>query len=67
MFYCPFIILKVYNSLGQEIKTLTSQWLGKGFYTYPFVGNTYPEGIYYYTLQCRQGMETKSMLLIKNR
>ena len=43
--------LKVYNSLGQEIKILTNNILSAGIHKYSFDGSNLASGIYFYSIQ----------------
>jgi hypothetical protein len=60
-----FVNLKVYNSLGQEVRTLVSKDLASGNYSVTFSGAGLTSGIYYYTLITNGYTETKKMLLVK--
>ncbi len=61
-----YITLKVYNSLGQEVKTLAKdQYYLKGTYTIDFNGKLLPSGAYYYRLTSGTYSAVKKMLLIK--
>ena len=64
-----FTELTVYNSLGQKITDLISQYLNPGKYSVDFnindFGNTLPSGIYFCTLKADKFITSKKMLLIK--
>jgi len=65
-----FITLEVYNSLGQQIRTLVSQQLNFGQYAINWNGrNEFGEmmnsGIYYYRIKTKQFSEIKRMILLK--
>lgn len=60
-----FVDLRVYNSLGQEIKTLVNKELSTGSYSINFSGASLGTGVYYYTLTTDGFTETKKMLLVK--
>ncbi len=60
-----FVTLKIYNLLGQEIKTLIDQKLDAGFYSVEFDGKDLPSGIYLYSIQTTKINQTKKMVLIK--
>jgi hypothetical protein len=60
-----FVELRVYNSLGQEVKMLVSKELSTGSYSINFSGTSLGTGVYYYTLTTDGFTETKKMLLIK--
>jgi len=57
--------LNVYNSLGQQVKTLVSEEKGKGSYEVVFNASNLPSGTYFYRLQTGTTVETKKMLLLK--
>jgi hypothetical protein len=63
-----FVILKIYNILGQEVKTPVNEKQNAGEYSVMFNGNELPSGIYFYKLSCN-GKENftgiKKMILMK--
>ncbi|MBT8378515.1 MAG: T9SS type A sorting domain-containing protein [Ignavibacteria bacterium] len=60
-----FVLLKVYNSLGQEIETLVAKELNAGNYKYDWNAENSASGIYFYTIQASDFIETKKMILLK--
>ena len=60
-----FVSLKIFNSLGEEVKTLVSQKLSGGNYKYDWNAINLPSGIYFYTIQAGSFIETKKMILLK--
>jgi hypothetical protein len=61
-----FVILKVYNVLGQEIQTLVYKFQKSGDYTISFDGQNLSSGIYFYKLQIGNDfIETKKMILMR--
>ena len=66
-----YVILKIYNNLGQEIRTLYNGFQKKGNYNIKYLENSLPSGVYYYKLiikglnSNKEFSETKKMLLIK--
>ena len=60
-----FVSLKVFNSIGQEIKTLVSKELNAGNYKYDWDAKNFTSGIYFYTIQAGNFIETKKMILLK--
>ena len=60
-----FITLKVYDLLGNEIKTLVKEEKPAGTYQIDFDGTELPSGIYFYQLKARSFVETKKMVLIR--
>jgi hypothetical protein len=59
------IKLIVYNTLGQRIKTLVSEYKTAGSYTMNFNASALPSGIYFYKLEAGQTYQIKKMMLIK--
>ena len=60
-----YITLRIYNSLGEEIKTLVNEQQTKGNYSVNFNASNLPSGIYFYTLVAGNYRETKKMVLLK--
>jgi cytochrome c peroxidase len=67
-----YIILKIYNTLGQEIETLVNGQYEAGLYNIRFDANNLPSGVYFYRLEARDVndpsksfTQTKKMLLTK--
>jgi len=59
------ISLKVFNLLGQEVKTLFNGFRNAGSYTVKFDGTGLGSGIYFYKLQTNKFTSIKKMLLLK--
>ncbi len=59
------INLKIFNSLGQEVKTLVSEEKDIGNYEVSFNASNLPSGIYFYKLQAGSFIESKKMILMK--
>ncbi|MGE5520986.1 MAG: T9SS type A sorting domain-containing protein [Candidatus Dadabacteria bacterium] len=60
-----FTELKIYNSLGQEVKALVSDYLTKGKYTFEWNAASYSSGIYYYFLKSGSNVTTSKIILLK--
>ncbi len=60
-----FIRLKVYDILGTEVKSLIEGEYERGFYTYNFNAEYLTSGIYLCSLQFKNKIETKKIILIK--
>jgi len=65
-----FVSLKVYDILGNEIKTLVNEELTPGKYDIEFEPGTglisaFSSGIYFYQIRAGSFIQTKKMLLIK--
>ena len=60
-----FVILKVYNQLGEEVVLLVSENLQGGKYTVHFDASNLASGFYLYRLQSGSFIQTRKMLLIR--
>ncbi|MFQ6093947.1 MAG: FlgD immunoglobulin-like domain containing protein, partial [bacterium] len=61
---------KIYNLLGQEVRTLVDEVKEAGYYTVAWdgrdgAGGQMPSGIYFYRLEAGAFTDTKRMLLVK--
>ncbi|MGE5410852.1 MAG: T9SS type A sorting domain-containing protein, partial [Clostridiales bacterium] len=59
------VILKVYDILGKEIKTLVKQEQSAGSYKVQFDGNSLGSGIYLYRLSTESFSDVKKLILLK--
>ena len=68
-FYLPsadFVILKIYNVLGQEVETLLKANLTAGKHTVTFDASNFGSGVYFYNLKAGKDFsETKKMVLLR--
>ena len=67
-FYLPeatFVKLKVFDVLGNEVKTLINEEKDSGFHKIIFDGNGLPSGVYFYQLEAGSFIKTKQMILLK--
>lgn len=60
-----FVTLKVYDVLGNEIITLVNEKKPIGNYEIEFNAPELPSGIYFYSLQAGNYVDTKKMILLK--
>lgn len=60
-----FVLLKIYDVLGKEIKTLVNKNQDAGYYKVNFDGSNLQSGIYFYLLKAGNLSEIKKMLLVK--
>lgn len=60
-----FTILKVYDILGREIRTLLNKPLQPGEYEIEFDGSTLTSGVYFYVLETGTERLRKKMILLK--
>ena len=67
-FFVPresYVILEIYNVLGQRIQLLYAGRLKTGWYQVRVDGTQWGSGIYYYRLRAEGFIETRKMLLLK--
>ena len=57
--------LTVFNTLGEEVRTLVNNFKEAGTYTINFNASDLSSGIYYYRLQVNTFIETKKMVIMK--
>jgi len=59
------VTLKIYDVLGNEVKTLVNENKEVGRYTAAFDASSLASGVYIYRLQANDYLATKKMLLLK--
>lgn len=59
------VTLKVFNPLGEEVVTLTDEFLEAGIYTFNFNGEGLTSGMYIYQLSTSEKTQARKMLLMK--
>jgi len=59
------VTLKIYNSMGQQVATLSDERLSEGFYSRSFDGTALPTGIYFYQIQTNNFQQIKKMILLR--
>ena len=61
-----FVTIKVFNLLGEEVKTLVNnEYRYKGYYSVEFDGSNIASGVYFYRIETGPFIATKKMVLIK--
>ena len=60
-----YVIIKLYNALGEELSTLVKDFKAPGKYQYQLNAGNLSSGIYFYKIQAGPFTETKKMLLLK--
>jgi hypothetical protein len=60
-----FVTLKVYNVMGQEVKTLVNEHRPMGRFAISFDATGLSSGIYFYTVKVNNFSDTKKMLLVQ--
>lgn len=59
------VSLKVYNAIGEEIRTLINEFKVAGNYNIEFNAGNLPSGVYIYKLQAGDFVSSKKMILLK--
>lgn len=59
------VVLKVYDSIGQEIFEIVNEFLDAGVHEYEFDAKNLPSGVYFYKLISGDYVNTKKMNLLK--
>ena len=59
------VILKVYDILGREIKTLVNRNLNKGSFNITFNANDLSSGVYIYTLRVNNYIKSRKMIFLR--
>jgi hypothetical protein len=59
------VSLKIYNLLGEEVKTLVKEYRQAGKHSVQFNANNLASGIYFYRIQAGSFVETKKMILLR--
>ena len=59
------VTLKVYDVLGNEIKTLVNEYKPAGKYTINFDASKLASGVYFYRLQAGNYIDVKKLMLLK--
>lgn len=59
------VTLKVFNMLGEEVRTLVDSPREAGFYRLKFDAKDLPSGIYFYQFQCRDFQAVRKFMLVK--
>jgi len=60
-----FVIFKIFDVLGNEIKTLIEENKEAGYYTFTFSVNDLSSGIYFYKLTSGEYSQVKKFILLK--
>ena len=60
-----FVVLRIYDMLGNEIRTLVNQHKSAGNYNVEFNASNLPTGVYYYRISAGDFNSTKKMIYIK--
>ncbi|MDH3267429.1 MAG: T9SS type A sorting domain-containing protein [Ignavibacteria bacterium] len=60
-----FVTIKVFNIIGQEVKTLVNEFKQSGQYNVQFDGTGLTSGVYFYKLEANRFTDIKKMVLLK--
>lgn len=60
-----FVILKIYDIVGRQVKVLVNEYLSQGEYEYEFDAKNLSSGMYYYSLSSGENVAVKKMVLVK--
>jgi probable HAF family extracellular repeat protein len=60
-----FVLLKLFNVLGEEVTTLVNGERDPGTYTIEWDGSAHPSGMYFYRLQAGSFNESKKFMLLR--
>jgi len=60
-----FVLLKVFNILGEEVATLVNEELPPGIHLHQWNAGAMPSGVYLYRLQAGSFTETKKLILLR--
>jgi hypothetical protein len=63
--HAVFVIIKIYNILGEEVTTLVSEKLFTGTYKYEWNAGDLASGVYYYRVGFDEHYIIKKALLLK--
>jgi hypothetical protein len=58
-------VIKIYDILGREVKTLVNEFKKAGAYTVNFDGSVYASGVYFYRIEAGDFVESKKMVMVK--
>lgn len=59
------VSLKIFNSLGEEVRTLVNEIKSAGIYEAEFNASNLPSGVYIYSIQSGSFVSSKKMILLK--
>ena len=60
-----FVVMKVFNAKGQEVKTLVNEQQPSGQYEVQFNESNLASGIYFYRIKAGSFIDTKKMILLR--
>jgi hypothetical protein len=60
-----FVVIKIYNSLGEQIIQLIDKEFEAGIHEVDFNSGNLPSGVYYYTISAGKFRSAKKMIIVK--
>ncbi len=63
--YAGNVTIKLYDAIGKEVKVLSSKHETAGFHQLLFDGSQVASGVYYYSIQMGEFLQTRKMILVK--
>jgi hypothetical protein len=60
-----YVSIEIFNTLGQNVKTLLSKRLNAGHHEVDFMAHDLAAGLYYYSLRTSETYQVKKMILLK--
>lgn len=60
-----YVSLKMYDLTGREVAVLIEKYLGTGLHTIKFNGKNFTSGVYFYTIQDDNFVQTRKCVLLK--
>ncbi|MDP2208032.1 MAG: BACON domain-containing carbohydrate-binding protein [Bacteroidota bacterium] len=59
------VTLRIYNLLGQEIKSLVNDWQDAGYKTVEWDASNFASGVYFYRINAGSFIQTKKLILMR--
>ncbi|HDZ58809.1 MAG TPA: T9SS type A sorting domain-containing protein [Ignavibacteriales bacterium] len=59
------VVLRLYNTIGEELRVLVNEEKEAGAYEVEFNANNLPSGVYFYRLRAGNFVKTKKMILLR--
>lgn len=59
------VVIKVYDIIGREVRTLVNGFRKKGYYDEQFDGRNFASGVYFYKITAGNYSESRKMVLVK--
>jgi tetratricopeptide (TPR) repeat protein len=59
------VVIKIYDILGREVRTLVNEFRKAGYYDVKFDMSSYASGVYFYRIEAGDFVQSKKMVLVK--